>query len=113
MHVVCMEEGIHSARFQPANSAGRFEAFDDADIISTLTPGKNKRKNRSYASNFAEASGSISLLVLRIHYSPSVCQASAHRVRHLKIMPAPCGIPDINLHVNGPPAPAVLLHFGC
>ena len=76
MHVVCMEEGIHSARFQPANSAGRFEAFDDADIISTLTPGKNKRKNRSYASNFAEASGSISLLVLRIHYSPSVCQAS-------------------------------------
>ena len=40
MHVVCMEEGIHSARFQPANSAGRFEAFGDADIISTLTPGK-------------------------------------------------------------------------
>ena len=47
MHVVCMEEGIHSAQFQPANSAGRFEAFDDADIISTLTPGKINEKTES------------------------------------------------------------------
>ena len=47
MQLVCMEEGIHVVRFQPANSAGRFEAFHDAGIISTLSPGKINEKTEA------------------------------------------------------------------